>query len=357
MLSNIQALRALAALLVVFVHLETLGRPLGLEKGLFDLFAVGVDLFFVISGFIMVHSTSRRTISPGHFIRDRLLRIVPLYWALTFCVFAVALAWPAMLGTTQADWGALLRSLAFIPYERFDGTIRPILFVGWSLNLEMAFYLLFAITLHVRDAGRRILCGVCMLILAVMLGALFGKSLPPEMRFLTQPILLEFAAGMLLGWVHPRLPTSRTSARLAVPCGASALIALIWTTGWPLAAGWPTALPGACAVVLAALVAERGGLTINWRPVQLTGAASYALYLTHPFVSQAWIIAARRFDVLQPSTAPLLMTTAIVCAVVVAVTVHRRIELPLHRQAGSWIKSLKSSRKGTPGVQQVETIR
>lgn len=357
MLLNIQALRAMAALLVVLVHLETLGRPLGVGKEIFDLFAVGVDLFFVISGFIMVHTTSRRAISPGHFMLDRLLRVAPLYWTLTFAVFAVALFWPALLGATRADWGDLLRSLAFVPYERADGTIRPILFVGWTLNLEMAFYLVFAVALTARDNGRRVMCGLGMLGLAVLLGALFRGSMRPELRFLTQPMMLEFAAGMSLGCLHRRLPPSRTIARLAIAAGAAAFVALIWTATLRHTGGWPVSLGPACAMVLAALLAERGGLRIAWRPAQTIGAASYALYLTHPFVTQAWTIAAGRALIVLPSTAPLLMLGATVCAIVVAVQVHRLLELPLGRQFRRCVERLKDLRNAAKIVGRAEAAQ
>lgn len=357
MLFNIQALRALAALLVVVVHLEALGRPLGLGTGMFDLFAVGVDLFFVISGFIMIHATSGRAISPGRFMLDRLLRIAPLYWTLTLGVFAVALIRPALLGTTQANWGALLRSLLFIPYERVDGTMRPILFVGWSLNLEMAFYLVFAAGLIARDTGRRVLVGVGMLGLAVLLGALLRQAMRPELQFLTQPILLEFAAGMVLGWVYSRLPVSRRMAQFATFGGVTAFVALIWTAQWPFPEGWPVSLVPACALMLAALVAERGGLSITWRPAQMLGAASYALYLTHPFVTQAWILTAKHSGLLLPAFAPFLIVGATASAILVAVMTHRWVELPLGRNVRRWLERSKPFRNRVQIVRQPETAR
>jgi peptidoglycan/LPS O-acetylase OafA/YrhL len=334
MLRNVQALRATAALLVVVVHLETLGAPLGLDRVVFNLFAVGVDLFFVISGFIMVYTTAHRPVSPGAFLLNRFLRIAPLYWLLTLVVFALALAFPALLGGTRADWDALLRSLAFIPYARGDGTMRPVLFVGWSLNLEMAFYLLFALALAVSGVGRRVALGVAMLAVAVSVHVLLGARLTGALRFLTQPILLEFAAGMVIAWLHPRLPGSRGAGLCAVAAGAIGLVALVVVARWPFPGGWPVSLPPACIVVLAALVAEKAGLTIGWRPVQALGDASYALYLTHPFVTQACTLAAVHTGLLAPATALPLMAVAAASAAVAGVIVHARIERPL----GRWVR-------------------
>lgn len=333
MLVNIQALRAMAALLVVIVHLEVLGAALGLGGAFFDLFAVGVDLFFVISGFIMVHTTSRGSASPGAFLASRLIRIAPLYWLLTLAVFTLALADPALLGSTRVDFDALLRSLAFVPHLRADGTVRPVLFVGWSLNLEMAFYLLFALTLTISGVGRRVALGIGLLAVAVALGVALRGFLSPELRFLTQPILLEFAAGMGIGWLYPRLPASRALAQYAATTGGIALVALVAVARWPLPGGWPLSLPPAAILVLAALIAEKGGIALRWRPLQPVGDSSYALYLTHPFVTQAWTLCAVKAGLLTPWTAPALMAFAAGSAIAVGIAVHYRVERLLGRLA------------------------
>lgn len=353
MLLNIQVLRAMAALLVVIVHLEVLGAALGAGKTFFNLFAVGVDLFFVISGFIMVHTTSHRPVSPGAFLVSRLVRIAPLYWLLTLLVFALALASPSLLGGTRADLGALLNSLAFLPHVRDDGTMRPILFVGWSLNLEVAFYLVFAFALTTPTVAKRIGLGVLLLVLAVAVGAVLNRKLPAEVRFLTQPMLLEFAAGMVIGWIYPRLPQSRQLARHAAVVGLVALVALVIVARWPLPGGWPVSLPPAALVVLSALVAEKGGLMLGWRPLQVIGDASYALYLTHPFVTQAWTMAAMKSGVLTPSTAPVLMAGAMFSAVAVAVMVHARVERPL----GRWAKRQADRLAFTQAAQRNVNLR
>lgn len=325
-LFNVQALRAIAALLVVVVHLELLGAALGIGTGPdgFGRFAAGVDLFFVISGFIMVHTTTRRPVGPGGFLLNRLVRIAPLYWLLTFAVFAMALLVPALFGGTRAESGALLRSLAFIPFERADGVVRPILFVGWSLNLEMAFYVVFAGALAFARPVARVLVAGAVLLVAVMIGRLAGAGLPAELRFLTQPILLEFVAGMVIALFHERLPASRRAARIAVLTGLGALVVLV--------AGqrdWALTSVSASITVMAALVAERGGIVLGWRPLQRLGDASYALYLVHPFVTQAVTFGARHSGLLDARTAPAWMVAAMAGSVVAGLLVHRHVEVPL----------------------------
>lgn len=337
MLRNIQALRALAALLVVVVHLETLAAPLGIGAAQLAPFAVGVDLFFVISGFIMVHTTARRAQGPGAFLANRLLRIVPLYWTLTGLLFALAIVAPGLLGATRADPVALLKSLAFIPYGRADGTMRPVLFVGWSLNLEMAFYLVFALCLTVADLRRRVLAGVALLAAMAAFGLVWKQGLAPELRFLTQPILLEFAAGMALGyWYQVRPGDARrgTAALALMPLAVLALIAAA-TLPEPVARALPVpaALVPAAWLVWLALRAEAGGRTLAARPVQALGDASYALYLAHPFVTQGFAFIAGALGLINSHTAPLLMIVCLALAALGGVAVHRGLELPLTQLA------------------------
>src|ERR1019366_571833 len=104
--------------------------------------AFGVATFFVISGYIMA-----RILDPGSssssefFFRRRLLRIVPPYWFFTICLFCMAYLTPQFMGATRANGLELLKSLLFIPFQKQDGLIQPVLFLGWTLNLEMCFYL------------------------------------------------------------------------------------------------------------------------------------------------------------------------------------------------------------------------
>src|SRR5882672_247790 len=132
MLDSVQALRALAALCVVVYHVDFVGRG-----------AFGVDIFFVISGFIICHVTAK---DHDGFLRKRLIRIVPLYWAGTLCLYCLGLVAPRLL-QSEPTLSGLVNSLLFIPYAKEGGRVYPILFLGWTLNYEMFFYALFACAL------------------------------------------------------------------------------------------------------------------------------------------------------------------------------------------------------------------
>jgi peptidoglycan/LPS O-acetylase OafA/YrhL len=330
MLQNVQALRGLAAFLVVFVHLERLAALAGLPAGLTVFGNSGVDVFFVISGLIMVVTTSGRKQTPQGFLRNRLTRIAPLYWAITFAVFALALVAPSLLQATTADPIQLLKSLAFIPYARADGAMHPVVFVGWTLNYEMAFYLVFALGLML--PGR--LAGLALSLAILLAAAAFGQIAQPEgvLGFYAAPIILEFGAGMVLGalFVRDRLPRGRAWGWSAAAVGLTSL-AVMLAGPWL----WPqfdrAVMFGVPAVVLVAsgLTAERAGLVLNQGWIQTLGAASYSVYLTHFFCTQVVTKAAERLVGFGPILMWALAPVAFLLVAMVGVFVHRRVELPL----------------------------
>jgi exopolysaccharide production protein ExoZ len=151
MIYNIQILRAIAAYLVVFHHIQSHFVDNHSVAAVSNIGIIGVDIFFVISGFIMILTTSGEARSPLSFWRDRLVRIVPLYWLATFSLVGLSLIGLAPTGLHGWDLQDLLASLLFIPEVRADGAGMPILFVGWTLNYEMFFYLLFGLALLLRN--------------------------------------------------------------------------------------------------------------------------------------------------------------------------------------------------------------
>jgi peptidoglycan/LPS O-acetylase OafA/YrhL len=199
----IQYLRGIAAMMVVWHH--ALGQIV-LSRQLTELphfGGYGVDMFFVISGFIMLVTTWDKPVGPAEFMRHRIRRIVPLYWLATSLMVIGAIAAPFMFKMLKWDVVALAKSLLFIPYENlsFRGTISPLLVPGWSLNYEMFFYVLFALLLCV-GRGWRVPLMVGVLAVLVTAGCIWHPTSAP-LQVYTNPVILEFAAGMILGrlWV------------------------------------------------------------------------------------------------------------------------------------------------------------
>ena len=147
-LASIQILRAAAAMGVVFAHLtESYRAVFNAKDAVWDFYYgnFGVDLFFVISGFVMVYASEALFGQPGasrKFVIRRLIRIVPLYW------IATSYALWGLLNVTglnlpAATWKSIFGSYFFLPFPFPTG--GPLLIVGWTLNYEMFFYLIFAI--------------------------------------------------------------------------------------------------------------------------------------------------------------------------------------------------------------------
>jgi exopolysaccharide production protein ExoZ len=328
-IDNIQVLRAVAALLVVFVHLDVFLRALGLEPFGHG----GVDLFFVISGFIMVYTTRSRPIGPGAFMANRLTRIAPIYWLITVAVYAVALAAPALLQATSADPVQLIKSLLFVPFQKSNGLVQPVLFVGWTLNFEMFFYASFALGLMFPQ--RRVGAIAVMALLASLV--LAGLVLRPEnvvAAFYTRPIILEFAAGMALAWFGSGLTVASALGRRAlVAATVLGLVALALVPLWApevsrvLTQGIPATVVAASAITL-----HQSGVRWSNRVLLLLGNASYSLYLTHPFVTQAAQKVGKLIG-LSPLVAAVLTVVTLVAVCVTGIVTHLAIEKPLTKLA------------------------
>ena len=189
--------RAIAAWLVVTDHaLLELSRNAPdspVTHLAWSLGAAGVDIFFVISGFIMVHiswqSFGKRAASAD-FLRRRIIRIVPLYWLATVAAFISHKIW-ATHGA-HAGWMDLAYSLAFIPYLSGEDGWYPILPGGWTLNYEMMFYMVFALGLTL--PRKLALPSVAAALGAfIIVGPHFGKG---AVAYLASPIVLWFLLGM-----------------------------------------------------------------------------------------------------------------------------------------------------------------
>lgn len=336
MLYNLHALRAVAAILVIFVHTTDVLAPVGLRDTKFYFGIAGVDLFFVISGFVMTFTQDRKPIAPREFAVHRIIRVVPLYWAMTLAVFAAAMVVPSLFASEKVTVAKLVQSLFFWPYMNDVGRIQPLLFVGWTLNYEFFFYLVFTLSIALCAGRPRIAPLLCVALLAaiVALGAAV-PDLPVAARFLSDSVILEFALGIVAG---------RLFARDTLPRGAWAWA--LMAIGFVVLLGAEQAglraprvmVQGIAAtfVVVAALGIERDGHALRGAVVQLLGAASYALYLSHPFVMKAFGIVSRKLPA-GPITWTLALL-AMIASVIVAIAIHKLYEVPvtkwLRRRAG-----------------------
>jgi peptidoglycan/LPS O-acetylase OafA/YrhL len=271
-------------MLVVLYHAsqmihERFGRGEVLTFG-----SAGVDLFFPISGFVMVLTTHRhwgQAGRAGRFLLRRLVRVVPMYWAATLLKIAGLLALPAMASHPQLDAWHVAASFLFIPAWDVHHRAQPVVPIGWTLNFEMMFYALFALALGLRVRP----------VWWVATGLAVFSFLPLEgllgaVGTLANPILLEFVAGMFIGWaaVNGRL----LPRAIAAPCLTAAFLALPLTMFVPAAEAYAWrwllwGIPGALALAAAVALEPTLGQGLRGWPEKL-GDASYAIYLVHGFV-------------------------------------------------------------------------
>jgi peptidoglycan/LPS O-acetylase OafA/YrhL len=322
-LDTVQALRALAALCVVGMHIPAI------ERGAF-----GVDLFFVISGFIVCHVSAA---DPGQFLAKRIIRVVPLYWLCTLALFGLALAAPQLMGATRGDASDLIKSLLFIPFMKDNGQIHPLLYLGWTLNYEMLFYALFALSL-VLAPRRAHVAAVGLLLALFVLGRVVSFDSVP-LRFWTEPILIEFVFGIGAYRIWRSGALARLHPVAAVVLAAAALVLMASLKPGDVLRPWLWGLP-ALVVFLAALSLEpRWRVPALWL---LIGNASYSLYLTHAYVLQAIQKKLMLLDAFTPlKVSVMVLGVAIACAL--AIACFKLIERP----GNVWLRRRLLRRRAT----------
>jgi len=269
-ISNLQLLRAFAALNVVFFHIIGTSKAYGF--GVVSLSFLegwggnGVDIFFVISGFIMVYIQNLKGRTPQEFAVDRIVRIVPVYWLLTILVIVSFFILPSSsLNSTSPGISELISSLLFIHQPMYEST--PILFVGWTLEYEMMFYMIFAASILIK---KRIYSYILVLIaLAVS-----------HLYFEANPIVYEFFFGMLLGYFHLFYKARNDVGICALSLGVIGLTlplfsnVLSFVDNRVIYSGIPSLL-----IVFGAIYSKQ----FNNSVMAILGNASYSIYLIQVF--------------------------------------------------------------------------
>jgi len=343
----VQALRAVAAAMIVVLHAESLVRIYAEQHNysfapieIFPLGA-GVDLFFVISGFVIVYSSQGLFAQAGgtrEFLTRRLIRILPLYWAaLTLRVTGLAIA--VLIGATVSfpDLPAIITSYLFIPYDSFGYGADypfPIVDLGWSLNYEMFFYALFACFIcFARD--KAVLLFVAAIFLLVGLGSVLAPA-DTALQFWTRPIIVEFAAGTMIALLFLKGVALRQPARLlliALGVGLWLTIQASWFTDMspPGFYSWTRVLIWGlgAAILFAAVALGPAPASSPWlRKAALLGDSSYVLYLLHP-VFFLLVKGALRFVTVPQSCLWLVVFGAAGFAIVSAAAVYQLAEAPV----------------------------
>jgi exopolysaccharide production protein ExoZ len=300
----------------------------------------GVDLFFVISGFIMLITTDGKEVTAREFFRHRIIRVVPLYWLMTLLMLACAILAPGQFRTLKISGAAILQSLLFIPYDSLSspGQAWPLLVPGWSLNYEMFFYALFAVSLLVPTRFR--LASLLSTLGALVLAGHLVAPTSPVLSTYTNPRLLEFAAGALIGhfWIRGVFRVHLLASVLCIGLGAYILAMMSELPDW-------APMVGAALIVGGSLNPALGEL--RSRLFLGLGNASYSIYLTHIFTLGALrVVWVRLVPHVSLESAIAFMLVALAVCAAVGFAVYRWVETPLT----SWLRGLAGRRPISAGL-------
>lgn len=191
MLQNIQILRAVAAIMVIIHHSvqtsNNYGYATNLTSRIENWGASGVDIFFVISGFIMVYIDNNRPTGGWNFIIQRFTRISPSYYFLTLVLASILLVKPDIFNALEFDYLSLFHSMSFTSI--FLTGQNPILFVGWTIEYEMMFYVIFALSIALtKNQVTKITLASVIIIALILIGV--------------SNIAINFITGMLIGLIY-----------------------------------------------------------------------------------------------------------------------------------------------------------
>lgn len=328
--TGVQSLRFIAAVLVVISH-ATLAVVERLNITDFPIWrngGVGVSIFFVISGFVMVISSQKlltKVDGAKIFIKKRLIRIVPMYWlATTAKLFAVLLI-PAATLHSSYDFWHVFSSYFFLPFKNVEGLIKPLHAVGWTLTYEMFFYGLFGLLIFLRKPP--------VLYISVIFCSLIGLGMFVDLKdwtalfFYSQIITLQFVMGMFLGILCLR--NFKVHPMISLAFIVFGLVKVITQTYgednsiWEGFLNW--GLPSALIVAGAAFLEPSFK---KFAPTLLLrlGDGSYSLYLFHPFIVPGFAALLSKFGLQSPLIA---IITLLSLSVVICQLIYVKIEKPI----------------------------
>ena len=329
MLKNVQALRFYAAFAVVLYHSRKLFTELGLQGDWFLDWAkygnAGVDVFFVISGYVMWHTTrdtTRNFSSSLEFARRRLFRIYLGYWPF-YVLAALVTLFIAQRDPANIYW--------FKSFFLFNHTIRhQVLGVAWTLSYELYFYAIFAFLILLSTAHARLLL-VVMLVGVVIVNA-YLPTQKYDYGFFISPFLIEFFAGSLLAAYlgHCR------SRFLLLLCLAMIVVMLAYAVTLPRfhmsrVQGFGVA---AMLIVLAGALAENARLWIAGRFWVFLGNCSYSIYLGHFVLLWVYMYALGHLQLQTPLAVSILIYFSYLFLVIVfSILSYRYVEAPVYKYA------------------------
>ena len=334
---NLQALRAIAAVAIVVAHMSA---PDGFAHkslsnapilpGLYATALSGIDLFFLVSGFIMF-TTTQRAHGPrdaGRFLVRRITRIYPPYLVVTAAIFVVYLWRPEAVNASERIRPSVFDSFLLLPQSGF-----PLLPIAWTLTYELYFYLAFALVLLAPRRWFWPAIGAWAVVVAALSQVPGGG---PYLHVAANPLAFEFMGGVLIGWLTTRLPKG---GGLWITLLGVAAAAPIYVAEW----NHPGRIFGdpvlrvltigvALALVVYGMVAlERRGTWTAPRLLVHLGDSSYSLYLTHVPTLAVFAVVVAHLPGRGIGQHLVLLVVAVLLCIALGEVFHLLVEAPLLR--------------------------
>lgn len=357
----VQVLRGLAAVVVIWAHVPveiqfglkwTDSVPLSLTVG------AAADLFFVISGFVVVYASEHafgRTDAPRVFFLRRMARILPLSWLTSGFILAVLMLTHTNLETAVHSAGSVAGSFGLFPALRPGGAPFPLNPPAWTMPYEILFYVAFAVA--ILTTRTRAVIAVTVLFVALSLAGKF-IAMPFPFAGWCDPVILDFCFGMGIALAYRA--GVRLSAPVRVGLVAAAMAAIAGSVMWGPFIAWRTlewGVPMTFVVAAFVLREDATAAPAPWlRPLVFLGGASYSIYLTHyivlPFPRR---ILGRFIEI--PYAPWTLAFGLLAVAVIVGIVVHLAFERPVTRLLYRWIGEVRDERSAHVPLRAAEQER
>ena len=317
--NNLQELRGMAALLIVMSHIPFFEKLIGPSFG-----GYGVAIFFLLSGFLVAYSTQAGNRS---FLIKLSIRILPVYYMMTFLTYILVVIKPSLFNTTTANPIYLIKSLLFVPYVNPNGIVRPILDVAWALLPEVWLYLLYWIVMKVSHKYRNEIA-LTILCIVFFMGELFVRNnlIYNQYRF----SCLTFAIGILIYIVW--LSKKTTVKITVVECKWKWMLCSLffWSAGIIYNCLIQSGI-GIISLLLPTVVFVcyliNESTLCNSKMIMSVGTFSYSLYLSHEFVVKGFSRLLFSLDEITMKNF-LLSLICIVIALIVGFIVNQFFEKP-----------------------------
>ncbi len=372
-IAGVDHIRAFASLLVVFHHsfwlIHRKWDPPGLTNETWiqtsnPLWSLAIEthivvtMFFVLSGFMFSLVGAGRTIKYLPYMRNRLLRVAPVYLALLFFGMAVF--------PERVNWVGFVASASIMGNSMAALNLWPVSTTFWTVAVEVQFYLIFPFlnTFLNREGARPLLYLLAFAIGLRLVGFLIGTSVR-DMNYWHLPGRIDaFILGMLLARLHLRHRVAARSPWLIVP----GLVALFGCTfalnqlgGWPVQMWWKALWPAvealACVIfVFGYLSFARRLPRLISRPLAFLGELSFSTYLCHFMVMQGLYDHGLLFDLHNSlgwsGEVDAMVNTLVVvipASLLLSFLAYNGIEAPFMRLRGRYVKKAQADRAAGAG--------